>query len=126
MSDSAYDGAEADKRRLIEEVALLESLADHPGWVVFLRLANEALDNQQDRLVSGTIEDVNEYKLVAGRVQALKEMLRIPTLARERFDRALEADGERYQEQWAEGPLDDPRGRADYAEQNGSPTPTEE
>jgi hypothetical protein len=93
---------------------------------VFLRLANEALDNQQDRLVSGTIEDVNEYKLVAGRVQALKEMLKIPTLARERFDRALEADGERYQEQWAEGPLDDPRGRADYADNGATPTTTEE
>ena len=78
---------------------------------MFLRLANEVLDNQQDRLVSGTIEDVSEYKLVAGRVQALREMLRIPLVARERFDRALEAEGERYQEEWAEGPLDDPRGR---------------
>ena len=92
---------------------------------MFLRLANEVLDNQQDRLVSGTIEDVSEYKLVAGRVQALREMLRIPLVARERFDRALEAEGERYQEEWAEGPLDDPRGRADYADNGQAPT-TEE
>jgi hypothetical protein len=101
-------------------------LADHPGWAVYMRLANEVLDNQQERLASGAIDEVSEYKLVAGRVQALKEMLKIPLVARERFDRALEAEGERYQEEWAEGPLDDPRGRADYAEQNGSPTPTEE
>lgn len=121
MADGAYEGPDADKRRLIEEVALLESLSEHPGWSVYLRLIGETLENQQDRLVSGMIEDVNEYKLVAGRVQALREMLAIPAAARARFERALEAEGERYQDGWVEGPLAEPRGRAEYAESNGNP-----
>jgi hypothetical protein len=121
VSDGAYDGAQAAKRRLIEDVAALESLADHPGWAVYVRLAHEALDDQQLRLISGKIEDVNEYKLVAGRVQALHDMLAIPEQARERFERALAAEGERYQEQWVEAPPVEPRGRAEYAPGDGFP-----
>lgn len=125
MADAAYDGAEGLKRRLIEDVAALESLADHPGWAVYVRLAHEALDDQQLRLISGKIEDVMEYKLVAGRVQALHDMLAIPAQARERFDRAMSADGERYQDDWVEAPPVEPRGRAEYAPGNGTPTDEE-
>jgi hypothetical protein len=121
VSDAAYDGLEAGKRRLIEDVAALESLADHPGWAVYVRLAHEALDDQQLRLISGKIEDVSEYKLVAGRVQALHDMLAIPEQARERFDRAMAADGERYSDEWVESPVAEPRGRAEYAPGDGSP-----
>jgi hypothetical protein len=117
----AYDGDQAATRRLIEDVAALEALAEHPGWQVYVRLAHEALDDQQLRLISGKIEDVHEYKLVAGRVQALHDMLAIPAQARERFDRAMAAEGERYQEQWVEAPPVEPRGRAEYADGNGSP-----
>lgn len=120
MGDAAYDGAEAAKRRLIEDVAALESLADHPGWAVYVRLAHEALDDQQTRLISGKIEEVSEYKLVAGRVQALHDMLAIPEQARERFDRAMAAEGERYADEWVETPPPGPRGRAEYAPEEES------
>lgn len=120
MGDAAYDGAEGAKRRLIEDVAALESLADHPGWAVYVRLAHEALDDQQMRLISGKIDEVSEYKLVAGRVQALHDMLAIPEQARERFDRAMAAEGERYQEEWVETPAPEPRGRAEYAPEEES------
>jgi hypothetical protein len=122
VADAAYDGEQAAKRRLLEDVAALESLADHPGWLVYVRLAHEALDDQQLRLISGKIEDVMEYKLVAGRVQALHDMLAIPEQARERFDRAMDADGERYQDDWVEAPPVEPRGRAEYAPGNETPT----
>jgi hypothetical protein len=118
VSAGAYDGAEADKRRLIEDVAALESLSEHPGWIVYERLVREALDDQQFRLMSGKIEDLQEYKLVAGRVQALHDMLAIPEQARERFDRAMAAEGERYQEQWVDTAAPEARGSAEYSGRN--------
>lgn len=80
MSDLAgYEGQDGEKiRALIEDSHQLSELQAHPGWEVLMRYVREWLDLYETRLMNGHLEDMLEYKLTAGRVGAIRQILDLP------------------------------------------------
>lgn len=66
----------------IEDAFQLDELQNHPGWHVYVRYLREWLEAHEARLMSGQINDLQEYKLVAGRTDGIRQALQIPEAAR--------------------------------------------
>lgn len=94
MSDT-LDARQAEIKRLIEENSALEDLQNHPGWHVFTRIVQDWLRSHEDRLMSGNVEDLLEYKLLSGRISGLRQVFSVPEVAA----RSLEA-AKNPPEQW--------------------------
>lgn len=87
MSDlGAYEGESAEIRALIEDISAIRELEQQPGWPVLIRYVNQWLEANENRLRSGNIDDLQEYKLVAGRVDGIRQILHLP----EQLDRMLD------------------------------------
>lgn len=88
MSDlGGYDGESAEVRKLIEQVHQLHELTLHPGWQVFSAVAGEQIENWQTRLSSGRLNDLHEYKFIAGWLDGARQLLGLPGSMQERLDR---------------------------------------
>ena len=98
---SGLEGPAANLRALIEDVAALDELQFQKGWQVFLRIASQELDAYRGRLVAGSISDLNEYKLIAGRAQAIQSLLDLPAQVKQRLEQAQAADGP-WSDEWVD------------------------
>lgn len=88
MSETdALSPGQAEIRTLIEEVHQLQELQAHPGWAVLMRYTHQWLGAHEDRMRSGQIDDLNEYKLTAGRADGVRQVIELPG----RVERMLES-----------------------------------
>lgn len=85
MSET-LDPKQAEIHRLIEEQSALADMQRTPGWVVFEKYVRAWLHSHEQRLMSGGVDDLLEYKLLSGRMDGVRQVLSIPDMV----ERALE------------------------------------
>ena len=83
-----------DVASLIEDNFQLTELQQHPGWAVLMRYVKEWLESHERRLMSGQIEDLQEYKLVAGRTDGIRQILDLPDMVARMLETAKEGSSE--------------------------------
>lgn len=84
--------AQAEIRALIEDVHQLAELQTHPGWAVLMKYTHQWLDAHEDRMRSGQIDDLNEYKLTAGRADGVRQVIEMPGRVERMLESAKQTD----------------------------------
>lgn len=98
MSETTLDPRQSEQRRLIEQAAALAELEEHPGYATWRHYAEMFLNANQGVLAAGNISDIGEYRMIAGRVQGIQQLLGLRQTVELARDRALEPD-ERYEDE---------------------------
>lgn len=84
------DPQQAEVHRLIEEQAALEDLQKHPGWAVFIGYVERWRVSHEAVLMRGGLTSMEEYKLHAGRLDGIRQVLSIPEVVATALERAKE------------------------------------
>lgn len=87
MSET-LDARQAEIHRLIEENSALQDMMRHPGWAVFEKYIRAWLSNHEQRLMSGGVDDLLEYKLLSGRMDGIRQVLQVPDTVQRALDLA--------------------------------------
>lgn len=84
------DPQQAEVHRLIEEQAALEDMQKHPGWAVFVGYVERWRASHETVLMGGGVERIEDYKLHAGRLDGIRQVLSIPSVVATALERAKE------------------------------------
>ena len=93
-----------DLQQAIEDAFQLDELQKHPGWVIYTRYLREWLEQHEARLMSGHIDDLQEYKLVAGRTDGIRQALQIPEAAQKKVDVLRSAENQEWVDEFVPEP----------------------
>ncbi len=100
MTETTLDPRQAEQRRLIEEAAALAELEQTPAYHVWRHYADMFLAANQGVLAAGGISDIGEYRMIAGRVQGIQQLLGLRATVEQARDRMLQPD-EHYEDELA-------------------------
>lgn len=85
---------DAELRDLQERTALIEEMANHPGWAMLVDRAHATIGMKQQRVLNGRLKDFEEYRREVDYMDGMFFVLRIPEQVKQELDDEMRERGE--------------------------------
>lgn len=84
------DYTDEEFRDLQERSALIEEMADHPGWALLCDRAYKMIGPRQQRVLKGNLPDYLAYQKEICFIDGASFILRLPAVVKEELEKELQ------------------------------------